>query len=50
MKELILNSVALGCCGGLEIIDFKQFVPLSDVLVLEELIFNSSSFGEVWWS
>ena len=65
MKELIFNSLlweavvalkywflafsTLEGCGGLETTDFQQFLIWECVVVLKELIFNSFSFGKVWW-
>ena len=37
-------------CGGLERTDSQQFLCWEGVVVLTELIFNSLSFGQVWWS
>ena len=50
MKELILMVSTLGGCGGLERTDFEQFLLWVGVVVLKELIFNSSYFGRVWLS
>ena len=50
LKELILNSFYMGGYGGLERIDFKQFLLLEAVVVFKELIFNSFYFGRLWWS
>ena len=30
--------------------DFSQFLLWAGVVVLKELIFNSFSLGQVWWS
>ena len=40
----------MGGCGGLERIDFLQFLLTEGVVVLKELIFNSFDIGRVWWS
>ena len=50
LKELILTVSALGGCGGLERTHFQQFLHLQVVVVLKELIFNSSYFGRMWCS
>ena len=47
LKELISNSFYFGRCGGLERIDFKQFLLWESVMALKELIFNSFYFGRV---
>ena len=50
LKELILTVSALGGCGDLERTDFNSFYFGQGVVVLKELIFNSSNFGWVQWS
>ena len=51
LKELIFNSSPLGGCGGLERTHVLTVDPLWEgVVFLKELIFNSFSFGRVWWS
>ena len=40
-KNWFLTVCHLGCCGGLERTDFKQFLLWTDMVVLKELIFNS---------
>ena len=47
LKELIFNSCTLGECGGLDRIDFSQFLLWEHVVALKELIFNSFYFGRV---
>ena len=50
LKELILNSLYFGGCGGLERTDFSQFLLWEGVLVLKEHILNCFYFGRVWCS
>ena len=49
MNAFLTVSTLVGC-GGLELIDFKQFLLWEVVVVLKELIFNCFYFARVWWS
>ena len=50
-KNWFLTLSPLGNCGGHERTDFfLQFLLWACVVVLKELIFNTFSFGQVWWS
>ena len=39
----------LASCGGLEETDFQQFLLWEGVVVLNEDIFNSFYFRQLWW-
>ena len=50
LKELILTDFTLERCGCLDSTNFLQFGIWKGMVILKEVIFNSFTFGRVWWS
>ena len=49
-RTAFLTVSILGGCGGLARTAFLTVSILEGVVVLQDLIFNSFYFGQVWWS